>query len=184
VREYRAYQVVRAITVSRLIAGLLLPICAVYEWWSFAAALFIVAVLSDMLDGELARFWGVTGSAGARLDTHADMVLTLGAMMAVSLGGVWYWWLTWVLVALAVFARWLESRLSGDALFMLILTLPAMNFLLISLLAAKFLQLSGDVHTAVSLSFAVLVWVVIALLKRVRVMQFLRDAFARSFPRR
>jgi phosphatidylglycerophosphate synthase len=181
VTEAQARVLVRSLTVSRLLCGtFVLPISAVYEWWAFAATLFIAAAATDLVDGAIARHWGVASKAGARLDTHADIALTFGAMLAVSVGGVWYWWVTWVLVGLALFARWVEPRLRGDTLLLLIFAQPFVNILLISLLAAKLIELARGPSSVVTLTLAVFIWCVIGIMKRERVSAFLKDAFRRT----
>jgi CDP-diacylglycerol--glycerol-3-phosphate 3-phosphatidyltransferase len=65
------------------------------EWQ--ALALWIALVLSDLVDGWLARRQGVTRS-GAFLDPLADKILVLGAMTALVAKGV-TWWLPVSLIA-------------------------------------------------------------------------------------
>ncbi len=48
---------------------------------SFAAALFIVAAVTDALDGHLARRWHVESTFGRIVDPLADKVLVLGAFV-------------------------------------------------------------------------------------------------------
>jgi CDP-diacylglycerol---glycerol-3-phosphate 3-phosphatidyltransferase len=49
---------------------------------SVAAALFLVAAITDFLDGRLARRWGVATTLGAFLDTTADKLLVSGVLIA------------------------------------------------------------------------------------------------------
>ena len=53
-------------------------------WQAKAAAfaLFVIAALTDWLDGFLARRWNQMTAAGALLDPIADKVLTLGTFLA------------------------------------------------------------------------------------------------------
>jgi len=48
---------------------------------AFAVGAFIVASVTDFLDGWLARRWGVTSLAGAILDPIADKILVCGAIL-------------------------------------------------------------------------------------------------------
>ena len=51
------------------------------QWWGNAAfILFIAAALSDILDGYLARKWGVVTDFGGVMDPFVDKVLVLGAL--------------------------------------------------------------------------------------------------------
>lgn len=52
------------------------------QWWGNAAFIvFIVAALSDILDGYLARRWGVVTDFGRVMDPFVDKVLVLGAFV-------------------------------------------------------------------------------------------------------
>ena len=52
------------------------------QWWGNAAfILFIAAALSDILDGYLARKWGVVTDFGRVMDPFVDKVLVLGAFV-------------------------------------------------------------------------------------------------------
>lgn len=120
-----------ALTLARIACG---PICAalllaadgmVFERGRIiasalagsAAALFVLAALTDALDGWLARRWQVTSSLGASLDHAADKVLSLCAALALIAT-----WLPIDLVAvlLAILARdtaigGLREGLAGSA---------------------------------------------------------------------
>lgn len=60
------------------------------EWWLiFSASLFILASLTDVLDGYLARRWHVESAFGRIMDPFADKVLVIGAL--VFLAGPDFW---------------------------------------------------------------------------------------------
>jgi CDP-diacylglycerol---glycerol-3-phosphate 3-phosphatidyltransferase len=48
--------------------------------YGIAATLFVVAALTDFVDGKLARKWGAVTSLGAFLDTTADKLLVTGVL--------------------------------------------------------------------------------------------------------
>jgi CDP-diacylglycerol--glycerol-3-phosphate 3-phosphatidyltransferase len=48
--------------------------------YGIAATLFVVAALTDFIDGKLARKWGAVTSLGAFLDTTADKLLVTGVL--------------------------------------------------------------------------------------------------------
>lgn len=63
-----------------------------------AAALFILAIATDGVDGALARRKGLVTDLGKLLDPIADKVLTGGALIALSILGELPWWVTIVIL--------------------------------------------------------------------------------------
>jgi CDP-diacylglycerol--glycerol-3-phosphate 3-phosphatidyltransferase len=59
-----------------------------------AAALFIVAIATDGIDGHLARAWNQVTDLGKILDPIADKVLTGAALVGLSILGELPWWVT------------------------------------------------------------------------------------------
>lgn len=59
-----------------------------------AAALFIFAIVTDTVDGHLARGRNLITDLGIILDPIADKVLTGGALVALSILGELPWWVT------------------------------------------------------------------------------------------
>lgn len=51
------------------------------RWLLAAAAVFVIAAVTDALDGALARRWGVVSVFGRVMDPFADKVLVLGAFV-------------------------------------------------------------------------------------------------------
>ena len=66
------------------------------RWW--AAALFIVAIATDGLDGAIARRYNLVTDLGKLLDPIADKILTGGALVALSILGELWWWVTIVIL--------------------------------------------------------------------------------------
>lgn len=62
------------------------------RWW--AAAVFIVAIGTDGIDGHLARKHGLVSSAGKLLDPIADKALTGAAFIGLSILAELPWWIT------------------------------------------------------------------------------------------
>nr|WP_206686575.1 CDP-diacylglycerol--glycerol-3-phosphate 3-phosphatidyltransferase [Microbacterium invictum] len=66
------------------------------RWW--AAALFIVAIATDGIDGYLARKYEIVTDLGKLLDPIADKVLTGSAFVCLSILGELPWWITVVVL--------------------------------------------------------------------------------------
>ncbi|MET2012268.1 CDP-diacylglycerol--glycerol-3-phosphate 3-phosphatidyltransferase [Microbacterium chocolatum] len=66
------------------------------RWW--AAALFIVAIATDGLDGYLARRYEIVTDLGKLLDPIADKVLTGFAFVGLSILAELPWWITVVVL--------------------------------------------------------------------------------------
>jgi CDP-diacylglycerol--glycerol-3-phosphate 3-phosphatidyltransferase len=64
----------------------------------FAAALFIIAIVTDSVDGLLARRQNLVTDFGKILDPIADKVLIGGALVALSILGELWWWVTIVIL--------------------------------------------------------------------------------------
>jgi CDP-diacylglycerol--glycerol-3-phosphate 3-phosphatidyltransferase len=63
-----------------------------------AAGLFIVAIVTDSLDGYLARSRNLVTNIGIILDPIADKVLIGGGLVALSILGELWWWVTIVIL--------------------------------------------------------------------------------------
>ncbi len=66
------------------------------RWW--AAALFIVAIATDGVDGWIARRYEIVTDLGKLLDPIADKVLTGCAFVGLSILGELPWWITIVVL--------------------------------------------------------------------------------------
>ena len=66
------------------------------RWW--AAALFIVAIATDGIDGYLARRHHIVTDLGKLLDPIADKILTGFAFIGLSILGELPWWVTVVVL--------------------------------------------------------------------------------------
>lgn len=60
------------------------------RWLLLAAALFIIAGLTDILDGALARAWGVETTLGRIMDPFADKLLVIGALVFLASADWWF----------------------------------------------------------------------------------------------
>jgi CDP-diacylglycerol--glycerol-3-phosphate 3-phosphatidyltransferase len=69
---------------------------SILRW--IAAALFILAIATDGIDGAIARRRGMVTDLGKILDPVADKLLTSGALVCLSILGELWWWVTIVIV--------------------------------------------------------------------------------------
>ncbi|WP_233251370.1 CDP-diacylglycerol--glycerol-3-phosphate 3-phosphatidyltransferase [Serinibacter arcticus] len=90
-----------ALTIGRLVLVpvfvlLLLAESTPTRWW--ALAVFVLASVTDQLDGHLARSRNLVTAFGTLADPVADKALILGALVTLSVLGEVPWWIT-ILVA-------------------------------------------------------------------------------------
>jgi CDP-diacylglycerol---glycerol-3-phosphate 3-phosphatidyltransferase len=69
---------------------------AALRWW--ATAVFVVAALTDLVDGEVARRSGTITTLGKIADPVADKALTGVALIGLSILGDLPWWVTIVIL--------------------------------------------------------------------------------------
>ncbi|GAA5053889.1 CDP-diacylglycerol--glycerol-3-phosphate 3-phosphatidyltransferase [Thermocatellispora tengchongensis] len=87
--------VVRLVFVPFFVACLFLPGTG---WRITALVVFVVASLTDLLDGELARRYGLVTDFGKIADPIADKALMGAALVSLSILGDLWWWVTIVIV--------------------------------------------------------------------------------------
>jgi cardiolipin synthase (CMP-forming) len=94
----RWINVPNALTVARL-ALVPFVVQAILEGRHGAAlALFAAAAVTDVLDGAIARRFGLGTQAGAYLDPIADKCLLSGVFLALAAAGIVAWWLVAVII--------------------------------------------------------------------------------------
>lgn len=70
-----------------------------YGWWRWASVLlFLVAIYTDKLDGDIARSRGLVTSFGKIADPIADKLLIGSALIMLSAAGELWWWVTVVML--------------------------------------------------------------------------------------
>lgn len=75
------------------------------RWWAFVV--FLAAIITDRIDGDLARRRNLVTDFGKLLDPIADKALTGMAFIGLSLIGELWWWVTLVVLA----REWLVTSL-------------------------------------------------------------------------
>ena len=108
------WNIPNAITVARLILSFVVLIfISLTDWWVTATILFIIAALSDVLDGYLARAWNQITILGRIMDPFVDKVLiggTLIFLVAEPESGVTPW-LTFAVIGREMFITGLRSTM-------------------------------------------------------------------------
>lgn len=108
-----------AITISRIVlTPILLVLLFTGTLFGYAGALtlFVVAAISDYVDGQVARRYGVRSRLGQFLDPFADKVLVLGTFtaLAVLLPALVPWWAVLLIalrdVGITALRMWAEAR--------------------------------------------------------------------------
>ena len=97
------WNVPNALTVLRLVlvpvfAWALLAHPGSVGWRVLTAAIFVVAILTDFVDGKLARKYDLVTSFGKLADPIADKALTGMAFIGLSVLGELWWWVTIVIL--------------------------------------------------------------------------------------
>ena len=83
---------VARILLTPVIMALVLAEGTVDNNYAYAVILFVIAAVTDFLDGFFARRWDITTVLGAFLDSTADKLLVTGsllALIAVGRASVW-----------------------------------------------------------------------------------------------
>ena len=83
-----ALTVANQLTLLRMLLIPALVILVVYGMNGWALVVFIVAGVTDALDGVLARWWGQPTSLGALLDPMADKLLLISTFVVLTLPGL------------------------------------------------------------------------------------------------
>jgi CDP-diacylglycerol--glycerol-3-phosphate 3-phosphatidyltransferase/cardiolipin synthase len=91
------WNLANVLTMSRLV---MVPLFVWFmfldgSWWRFAAfGVFVVAAITDRVDGEIARRRNLVTDFGKIADPIADKALTGAALVVLSLQGDLWWWVT------------------------------------------------------------------------------------------
>ena len=75
------------ITLARLILSPALVLMALAGQQAWFCGLFLVLLISDAVDGYLARHFQQTSTLGAKLDGWADLAMWMSALL-----GIWFLW--------------------------------------------------------------------------------------------
>lgn len=96
-----AWNIANVVTVIRLAMVPFFAVCLFLPgtgWRVTALVVFLVASLTDLLDGELARRYGLITDFGKIADPIADKALIGAALISLSILGELSWWITVVIL--------------------------------------------------------------------------------------
>jgi cardiolipin synthase len=104
----RAYNIPNLLTYARILAVPLIVVCFFIEGklqssdfarWA-GLAIFIVASITDYLDGYLARIWNQTSNIGKMLDPIADKLLIASVLLLMAADGTIAGWSLWAAITI------------------------------------------------------------------------------------
>ena len=110
------WNIPNTLTLSRLVLAVVFFVLVHLQLWWPGVAVFLAAVLTDMLDGHLARRWKQTTSLGRVMDPFVDKIIILGAFIFLLLDpstGVQPWMVIVMLVRellVTAIRGWSESQ--------------------------------------------------------------------------
>ncbi len=114
INSIRLRSLANGLTLFRAIAGVPLMVALSFEQMSFAWCLILIASITDIADGQIARKAGGGSSWGARLDPLADKILLNSPLIWLASTGFLPVWPVWLLITrdLAV-SLWRTSTDNG-----------------------------------------------------------------------
>jgi cardiolipin synthase len=101
-----AFNLPNMLTYARILAVPLIVLCFYLEgrvrptdWWRWAAvSIFILASITDYLDGYIARIWKQTSNIGKMLDPIADKLLVSAALLLLAFDRTIDKWSLWAAI--------------------------------------------------------------------------------------
>ena len=110
--DARSLNLPNAITLSRFVLALVLfVLISLNRYWQTAAIVFVIAALTDFLDGYLARKYGQVTVLGRILDPFVDKIIICGSfifLLAYPESGVTAW-VTFAIIAREMFITQLRA---------------------------------------------------------------------------
>ncbi|MFN7101589.1 MAG: CDP-diacylglycerol--glycerol-3-phosphate 3-phosphatidyltransferase [Pseudorhizobium sp.] len=104
----RAYNIPNLLTYARIVAVPIIVLCFFVEGrlessdfarWA-GLAIFVVASITDYLDGYLARIWNQTSNIGRMLDPIADKLLIASVLLLMAADGTIAGWSIWAAIVI------------------------------------------------------------------------------------
>ena len=112
----RFWNVPNTLTVGRLVVAVFVFAFISWQWYVLALAAFVIAALSDALDGYFARLLGQDTAIGRQLDPLIDKVIVSGCYiyLATIPGTGVYPWMVTAIVVRELLIQGLRSLLEGQ----------------------------------------------------------------------
>lgn len=113
-RQVPLLNIANVLTVSRLALVPVFLVALLWEdghqplWRWAAVVVFLIAAITDRIDGELARKRGLITDFGKIADPIADKALTGAALIGLSVVGDLPWWVTLLIIARELFVTLLR----------------------------------------------------------------------------
>lgn len=109
------------LTILRLVLTPFIVLAMIFQFWGAAFGLFLIASLTDLLDGYLARLWNQRTFFGACLDPLADKILLLSVFFTLAFVPTplfniprWFFWFVLSKELLQVFGAFIIYKWKGN----------------------------------------------------------------------
>ena len=93
----------QTITTIRLLCSPLLFFLVYENYYIYAFAFFVLIIITDLIDGMLARKFNATSNFGAYYDSIVDFAVVVSAFAAFSLDEIYPYWILIIFTSLFVF---------------------------------------------------------------------------------
>ena len=103
------------LTIIRIILAPVFFISIINYSPIYSISIFGFAMITDVVDGYLARKWSVTSSTGAYLDITADFIFVIGGFSAFIIKGIYPFWL--LIIIIFMFIQFIITSKSKNPIY-------------------------------------------------------------------
>ena len=94
-------QIANVITISRIISSMFLLLCQAFSFWFYF--IYLIAGITDMVDGKIARKLNAVSEFGSRLDSLADIIfLVVCTVKILPFINLPFWIWIWIVIIAVV----------------------------------------------------------------------------------
>ena len=111
-------QIPNIITLLRLVLIPFFIFFAFQEHYFASLRIFVIAALSDTIDGFIARKYNLVSSFGKLFDPLADKILAASALIIISCWGFISWWIVALILARDVIMTFLRHFLTKKQIYL------------------------------------------------------------------